>query len=125
MEINRISGAIIDSALKVHKALGPGLLESAFEACLVHELRNRNLVVASQVPIPIRYDGVNVDAGYRIDVLVEHAVLVELKSVESLLPIHQAQVMTYLRLSGLKLGLLINFNVILLKQGIKRFANKL
>lgn len=125
MDINKVSGAIVDASIKIHSALGPGLLESAYEACLAHELRLRGFHVASQVPLPIRYDGIVVDAGYRVDLLVEELVLVELKSVEALLPVHQAQVMTYLRLSGLTLGLLINFNTVLLKHGIKRFANKL
>ena len=123
MELNEISGKIIECAIKVHKVLGPGLLESTYEVCLVHELRKLGLRVESQVFLPVIYDGIEIDAGYRIDVLVENAVIVELKSVEQLLPIHEAQLLTYLRLNQKKLGLLINFNVAILKNGIKRRVN--
>lgn len=111
--------------MKVHTALGPGLLENAYHACLLHELRGRGLSVLSQVVLPVIYDGVKIDVGYRIDLLVEGAVIVELKSVEKLAPIHQAQILTYLKLSGIKVGLLMNFNVLHLKDGIKRLVNKL
>ncbi len=123
MDINEISGAVVDAAMKVHTALGPGLLESTYEACLAHELRKRGLQVASQVSLPVSYDGVRIDVGYRIDLLVEDAVVVELKAVDGLLPIHQAQLLSYLKLSGKKVGLLINFNVVRLKNGIQRIVN--
>lgn len=125
MDINSISGQIVDSAMKVHTALGPGLLESAYEACLKHELQNRGHSVKSQLTLPINYDGVRLDAGYRIDLLVDDAVIVELKAVSGLLPIHRAQLISYLKLSGKKLGLLINFNVARLKEGITRVVNEL
>ncbi len=123
--INQISGEIVDAAMKVHTALGPGLLESAYEACLKHELTRRGLKVLSQVTLPVIYDGVKIDVGYRIDLLVEDAVIVELKAVEKLTPLNEAQLLSYLKLSGRKLGLLINFNVEHLKNGIKRIANGL
>ena len=125
MEINKISGEIVDAAMKVHTALGPGLLESAYEICLRHELVQRGLSVHSQVVLPVEYDGVKLDAGYRLDLLVEDAVIVELKSVERIMPIHHAQLLSYLKLSGLQLGLLINFNTLHLKDGIKRMVNDL
>jgi GxxExxY protein len=125
MELNQISGAIIDSAMKVHTALGPGMLESAYEVCLIHELRKRGLDVQSQLALPVVYDGVKLDAGYRIDLLVENAVIVELKAVEKLLPIHEAQLLSYLKLSDKRLGLLLNFNVVHFRDGIKRIVNKL
>lgn len=125
MHINVISGEIVDAAMKVHTALGPGLLESAYEVCLQHELVQRGLSVRSQVTLPVEYDGVKLDAGYRIDLLVEDAVIVELKSVERLLPIHDAQLLSYLKLSGRQVGLLINFNVLHLKDGIRRMVNNL
>ena len=125
MQHNEISGQIVDAAIKVHSTLGPGLLESAYHACLVHELHKRGLHVESQVSLPVNYDGVKLDVGYRIDLLVENCVIVEIKAVEKILPIHEAQLLCYLRLSGCRLGLLINFNVIQLKDGIKRMANNL
>jgi GxxExxY protein len=125
MNINEVSGQIVDAAMKVHSALGPGLLESAYEACLAHELRKRGRKVLSQMVLPLVYDGVEIDAGYRIDLFVDDVVIVELKAVERLLPIHEAQLLSYLRLSGCKLGLLINFNVLHLRDGIKRLVNKL
>ena len=125
MDINEVSGQIIDSAMKVHKTLGPGLLESAYEACLKHELQNRGHDVKSQLTLPISYGGVHVDVGYRIDLLVDDIVIVELKAVSELIPIHRAQLISYLKLSRKKLGLLINFNVVRLKDGITRVANKL
>jgi GxxExxY protein len=115
-----ITGRIIDAAMKVHTALGPGLLESAYEACLPFELHKRGLKAAQQVELPVVYEDVKIDVGYRIDLLVEDAVIVELKSVEKVLPIHHAQLISYLKLSGRKVGLLINFNVEHLKDGIKR-----
>ena len=123
MEINEITGQIVDAAIKVHSALGPGLLKSAYEACLMYELNKRGLVVRNQVPLPVKYEDVVIEVGYRIDLLVAESVIVELKSVDDVAPIHKAQLLSYLKLSGKKIGLLINFNVELLKNGITRFAN--
>ena len=123
MNLREVSGAVVDAAMRVHSALGPGLLESAYAACLTHELRKRGLKVACEVPLPVVYDGVKLEAGYRIDMLVEDAVAVELKAVEALAPIHQAQLLSYLKLSGKRVGLLINFHVLHLKDGIKRMIN--
>ncbi len=123
MELNELSEKIIGCAIKVHRTLGPGLLESTYEVCLVHELKRAGLTVERQVPLPVIYDGIQLDAGYQLDVLVEDTIILELKSVESILPIHEAQLLTYLKLANKKLGLLINFNVTLLKNGIKRKMN--
>ncbi len=123
MELNELSEKIIGCAIKVHRTLGPGLLESTYEVCLVHELKKAGLKVERQVPLPVIYDGIQLDAGYQLDVLVEDTIILELKSVEILLPIHEAQLLTYLKLANKKLGLLINFNVTLLKNGIKRKMN--
>ena len=117
------TGANIEAAIAVHSALGPGLLESAYEACLAHELRSRGLIVLTQVALPILYRGLAIDAGYRLDLLVNSTVIVELKTVKKILPIHEAQLLSYLRLSGHHVGLLINFHVPLLKDGIKRMLN--
>ena len=125
MNLNEISGAVIDAAMKVHTALGPGLLESAYEGCLAHELGKRGHRVGKQVTLPVNYDGVTIDVGYRIDLLVDDGVIVELKAVDRLAPIHEAQLLTYLKLSGKKVGLLINFNVLHLRDGIKRMVNNL
>ena len=122
-DINEISKAIIGFAIEVHKKLGPGLLESAYQECLFYELKNVGLRVEKEKPMPIVYKEVNLDHGYRIDLLVEENVVIELKSVESLTDVHFAQVLTYLKLGNYKLGLLINFNVKLLKNGIKRIIN--
>ena len=119
----QLTGDIIDAAMKVHSALGPGLLEGAYEACLVYELRQRGRRVVTQVALPVFYDGIRIDVGYRIDLLVDDAIVVELKSVTKLLPIHDAQLLTYLKLSGHRIGLLLNFNVPHLKSGIRRLAN--
>ena len=123
MELNEVTGQIIDASMKVHTELGPGLLESAYEACLAYELRKRGLSVVVQLSLPVKYDGVELDAGYRIDLIVEDRVIVELKAVEKTTPLHEAQLLSYLKLSGQKVGLLINFNVVRLKDGIKRMAN--
>ena len=122
--LNKITEAIIGAAIAVHKELGPGLLESAYEACLAYELSERKLKVERQKGLPVSYHGVQLDCGYRIDLLVEELVVVELKAVERLEPIHQAQMLSYLRLSGCKVGLLINFNVKVLKNGIRRFVHE-
>ncbi len=119
----KLTGAIIDGAMKVHSALGPGLLESAYEACLLFELHRRGLDAAQQVELPVVYDGVRIDCGYRLDLLVENEIIVEVKAVEKVVPVHQAQLLSYLKLSGKNVGLLINFNVVHLKDGIKRMIN--
>lgn len=117
---NQLSHEIIGCAIKVHQELGPGLLESTYEVCLEYELIQKGIIVERQKALPVVYNSIKLDAGYRIDLLVENEVIVELKSVDSLLPIHEAQLLTYMKLSGKKLGLLINFNVKLLKDGIVR-----
>jgi GxxExxY protein len=122
-ELNELSGQIIGAAISVHRALGPGLLESAYEACLMYELREQGIQADQQVPQPVFYRGVKLECGYRLDLLVEDRIIVELKAVESLHPIHTAQLLTYLKLRKLHLGLLINFNVPVLKQGIKRLVH--
>ena len=122
-ELNKITEAIIGAAIEVHRALGPGLLESAYVACLAYELMQRGFKVIQQVPLPLEYKGVKLECGYRLDLLVNDAVIIEVKSVESLEPIHEAQLLSYLRLADCKVGLLINFNVKLLKHGIKRLVN--
>ena len=123
MELNDITGQIVDASIKVHSALGPGLLESTYEACLMYELKKRGLTAQNQVPLPVHYDEVIIEVGYRIDLLVAESVIVELKSVDKIAPIHKAQLLSYLKLSGKKVGLLINFNAELLKHGITRMAN--
>ena len=117
-----VAAAIVDSGLKVHKALGPGLLESAYEHCLVRELTKRGIGLERQVVLPIVYDGETLDAGYRLDLIVEGSVVVEVKAVDALTRLHEAQVLTYLKLSGCRIGFLMNFNVALFKQGLKRFV---
>ena len=124
VDLNNITERIIGAAIAVHRELGPGLLESTYEACLAYELIDQGLEIERQKAIPVRYRGVDLDCGYRIDLLVESRVIVELKAVESLEPIHDAQLLSYLRLSGLQVGLLINFNVMKLKHGIRRLVNE-
>jgi GxxExxY protein len=121
--LNKITETIIGAAIQVHQALGPGLLESAYTACLAFELEKRGLKVEQQKPVPLVYEQVELDCGYRMDLLVEQSVVVEVKSIDALAPIHEAQVLSYLRLSGSKLALLINFNVTVLKDGIRRFID--
>lgn len=121
--LKQITQTIIGAAIEVHRALGPGLLESAYEVCLVYELRQRGLRVEQQKPLPVVYRDISLDCAYRVDLVVEDAVIVELKAVDALLPIHQAQLLSYLKLSGCKVGLLINFNVRVLKEGIRRVVN--
>jgi GxxExxY protein len=123
-EINYVSRQVVDAAMRVHSVLGPGLLESAYEACLAQELRNRGLHVLVQVPLPLVYEGFRVEVGYRADLLVNDSVIVEVKAIARLLPIHDAQLLSHLRLSGHRVGLLINFHVVHLKDGIKRLVNK-
>lgn len=123
MKIDEITGAIVDAAMKVHSALGPGLLESVYETCLRHELQKRGFRVTAQVWLPVVYDGIEIEGGYKIDLLVEDEVVVELKTVEHLLALHQAQLLSYLKLSNKRIGLLINFNVVHLRDGVKRMVN--
>jgi GxxExxY protein len=125
MDIEEVGKHIVDSAIKVHRALGPGLLESVYQACLTYELRQRGLKVECEVELPVIYEGFRVDAGYRLDMLIEDCVVVENKAIERILPIHEAQLLTYLRLRNCRLGYLINWNVSLIKEGIHRFVNKL
>lgn len=120
MEINEITQTIIGCAIRVHSALGPGLLESAYRRCLIHELEKFDIVVESEVSLPIVYDGLKIDAVYRVDLRVEGLVLVEVKAVEVVLPVHRAQLLSYLQLSRDHFGLLLNFNVVHMKDGIKR-----
>lgn len=117
-----VSKLVLDAAYKVHTHFGPGLLESVYENCLAQELKTMGVNVLTQVPVPVVYEGIKLEVGYRIDLLVEDAVVVEVKSIEALAPVHYAQTLSYLKLSGKTLGLLINFNVANLKQGIKRFV---
>lgn len=120
--VEGVAGRAVDAAFQVHRALGPGLLESAYEACLAHELAIRRIPVLRQQFLPVEYKGERVEAGYRVDLLVDEALIIEVKSVDCLAPIHTAQVLTYLRLSGLRLGFLINFNSVRFKDGIKRIV---
>jgi GxxExxY protein len=120
MDFNKVTEAIIGAAIEVHRTLGPGLLESAYEECLCHELRLRGIPFERQRPLPVTYKGLDLECGYRLDLLVHDAVVVEIKAVEALQPIHEAQLLTYLKLGGWKVGLLINFNVPILKNGIRR-----
>jgi GxxExxY protein len=124
-DINSITETVIGAAISVHKELGPGLLESAYEACLAYELAQRGLSVERQKPLPVTYRGVKLECGYRIDLLVDRTVIVEVKTVEELAPIHEAQLLSYLKLSGCKVGLLINFNVKRLTDGLRRLVNNL
>jgi GxxExxY protein len=123
MKANEISGRVIGACIEIHRHLGPGLLESAYEECLAYELSLSGIQFERQKPLPVIYKGVQLECGYRLDSVVERQLIVELKTVSELLPIHEAQLLTYLKLSGLTLGLLINFHVSVLKDGIKRIAN--
>jgi len=123
MDINSLTHEIISAAIEVHRTLGPGLLESTYDACLCRELELRKIPYERQKELPIEYKGIELNCGYRLDILIENQVIVELKACESLEPIHEAQLLTYLKLTGIKIGLLINFNVPVLKAGIKRLAN--
>ena len=125
MTENELSKVVFDAALKVHKSLGPGLLESAYEECLTHELRKTGLQIEKQKPLPLIYEEVYLEVGYRVDILLENKVIIEVKSVDALNDVHLAQVLTYLKLSECKLGMLINFNVNVIKNGIKRVVNNL
>jgi GxxExxY protein len=123
MEINQLTERVIGACIEIHKTLGPGLLESAYEECLCRELSLAGIGFERQRSLPVAYKGVQLDCGYRIDLVVENKLIVELKTVQELLPIHEAQLLTYLKLSGLTVGLLINFNVPALRRGIKRIVN--
>lgn len=125
LDINRTTESIIGAAIEVHRHLGPGLLESAYEECLCEELLLRKIPFKRQIVLPVNYKGKNLDIGYRIDLLVNDEVVVELKTVESILPIHEAQTLTYMRLGGWQVGLILNFHVTVLKNGIKRLVHKL
>ena len=122
--VERVASEVVDGALAVHKALGPGLLESTYESCLAYELHERGLSVETQLELPVIYRGVRIDAGYRIDMLVERCVVIELKAVERTLPVHEAQLLAYLRLSGHRLAFLINLHVPLLRDGIDRMVDR-
>ena len=121
--LNHFSAVILDSAITVHKTMGPGLLESVYQHCMINELRSRDLYVSSKVQVPLFYKGTELNKDYVIDVLVEEEIILELKSVEGILPVHKAQLLSYLRLTNFRLGFLINFNVALLKQGFHRFVH--
>ena len=124
MGINDITHQVIDAAMTVHTALGPGLLERAYEVCLIHEIEKKGITVESQVQLPVKYDGVEVELGYRVDLLIEDRIIVELKSVEAVSDIHKAQLLSYLKMGNKQVGLLINFNVVHLRNGIIRMVNK-
>jgi GxxExxY protein len=123
VEVEEIGKKVLDAAFAVHSALGPGLLESVYEACLAYKLRQQNVLVATQVVIPVTFEGVQIETGFRFDLLAGKLVIVELKSVDKMIPLYEAQLLTYLKISGLRLGYLINFNVVHLKDGIKRMVN--
>jgi GxxExxY protein len=123
-EINDRTGQIVDAALKVHSFLGPGLLESSYEACLSHELKLRGMAISTQYPIDLVYEGLKLEVSYRADLLVENCIIVELKAVERILPVHEAQLISYLRLTGFRVGLLLNFHEAHLKDGIRRRVNR-
>ena len=121
-DVERLVRLVIDAGLKVHKALGPGLLESVYEHCLAHELKTRGVSLQRQMALPIVYDGEKLDAGFRLDLVIEDSIIVEIKAVDALTRVHSAQLLTYLKLSGRRVGFLMNFNVILFKDGLKRFV---
>lgn len=123
MDIEQAASAIVDSAIKIHKLMGPGLLESTYQILLTYELTHRGFKVLVEQPRPVRYEGIMIETGYRIDMLVESQIIVENKTVDKLLPIHQAQLLTYLKLAGLSLGFLLNWNSYLMKNGIMRIVN--
>lgn len=125
VEVERIATAVVDSAFAVHSALGPGLLESAYQACLAHELRRRSIAVNCEIVLPVRYAGIVLDAGYRIDMLVEDLIIIENKAVQATTAVHTAQLLSYLKLSNRQLGFLINWNVRRIKDGIRRIVNNL
>jgi GxxExxY protein len=123
--IEEIARDIVHLSIKVHKTLGPGLLESVYQKCLAYELGDAGLAVACEVPLPVRYESVTIDAGFRIDMIIQHSVIIENKTVDKIAPIHEAQLLTYLKLTNFQLGFLLNWNVPLMKDGIKRMVNRL
>ena len=123
MELNEITRTVIGCAIEVHRTLGPGLLESAYEECLAYELFRKGLIIKRQVPTPVIYKEIKLECGYRIDILVENSVVIELKVVDAINPVHEAQILTYMKFSGIKTGLLINFNVKMLRNGLRRYSN--
>ena len=125
MDLNQLSSKIIGAAIEVHKTLGPGLLESTYEECLCHELDLQGLKYDRQINLPVHYKDKKLDCGYRVDVIVERSVILELKAVDAILPIHKAQLLTYLKLSNVQLGLLLNFNISLMRDGVHRIVNQL
>ena len=125
VDVEPIAREIVDTAIRVHTRLGPGMLESAYEACIAYELDKRSLAVKKQVPMPLQYDGLALDIGFRLDLVVENAVVIELKSVKQLLPIHTAQLLSYLRAGDFRIGFLLNFNTVHMRDGIKRVVNRL
>ena len=125
LDIEEIATEIVDAAIKVHRVLGPGLLESAYQQCLSHELGRRGLIVKCEVVLPVVYEDIKIDAGYRVDMIIEDVIIVENKTVEKLLPIHEAQLLTYMKLMDCRLGFLLNWNNVLRKHGIKRMVNNL
>lgn len=125
MNENEIAKIVVEAAFKVHSKLGPGLLESAYQAILAYELKQRGLAIEAEIPMPLKYDGISLDIGYRADIIVEHLVIIELKSIEKVAEVHKKQLLTYLRVSNLHLGLLINFGAPLIKDGITRVVNGL
>ncbi len=125
MDVNQLSSKIIGAAIQVHKAIGPGLLESAYEECICHELSSQSSSIERQKPLAINYKGIKLDCGYRLDIVVENTIILELKSCEKIEPIHKAQLLTYLKLSRLNLGLILNFNVPVMRDGIVRIVNEL
>jgi GxxExxY protein len=125
LDIESVGQSIVNSAIQVHRALGPGLLESVYQKCLAYELESQDLRVICEVPIPVRYGPITIDVGFKADLIAENLVIVENKTVTSLAPIHDAQLLTYLKITGLKLGYLLNWNVVLMKNGIKRMVNNL
>ena len=125
MDVEPIAREIVDTAIRVHTRLGPGMLESAYEACIEYELGKRSLAVKKQVPMPLRYDDLALDIGYRLDLVVENAVVIELKTIQQLLPVHTAQLLSYLRAGDFRIGFLLNFNTVHMRDGIKRVVNRL
>jgi len=125
MKENQIAAAVVDAAFKIHTTLGPGLLESVYEATLEYELRKRGFSVLRQIGLPVYYEGLKLELGYRVDMIVGDKLIIEIKSVEALAPVHKSQLLTYLRLANMRLGLLINFNVVRIKDGIHRVVNGL
>ena len=123
-ELNQLSAKVLDAAMMVHKVMGPGLLEAVYHHCLIDELRSRGILVETMVPVPLFYRGNSLEKEYIIDLLIENEIILELKSIEGILPVHEAQIISYLKLADKRLGFLINFNVPLLKQGFRRFVNK-